>query len=110
MNNFCPECGSERIENSKYCINCGYKFPVENNQYSNEDNFEPNYDVDYNNNYNENNNTFNYNGDNSHVDDNSICPHCSSQLNTYTKTASYLEELIIIVQIVVLNFVKIILI
>lgn len=29
MNNFCPECGSERIENSKYCINCGYKFPVE---------------------------------------------------------------------------------
>ncbi|ABC57915.1 MULTISPECIES: zinc-ribbon domain-containing protein [Methanosphaera] len=86
MNNFCPECGSERIENSKYCINCGYKFPVENNQYSNEDNFEPNYDVDYNNNYNENNNNFNYNGDNSHVDDNSICPHCSSQLNTYTKT------------------------
>ena len=34
MNNFCPECGSERIENSKYCINCGYKFPVENNPVS----------------------------------------------------------------------------
>ena len=81
MNNFCPECRSQRIENSKYCINCGYKFPVDNQDVNNnQTDFEINYNTE-NNNYD-----YNTNNNNSFTSDSNSCPYCSIQMNSFTKS------------------------
>lgn len=98
MNNFCPECGSQRIENSKYCINCGYKFPVDNqdtynqdvnnNQDANNNQNANNNQTDFEINYNTDNNNYDYNtnNNNSFTSDSNSCPYCNTQMNSFTKS------------------------
>lgn len=107
MNNFCPKCGTKRVEDGRFCINCGFEFPNDDNtgddfEYippeTNQEDYIPprsNYE-DYippgtnQEEYippemnNENNNQYTYNNQTEYYEDS--CPSCGNQMNKYTKS------------------------